>query len=150
MKRYIKSVSKPDKYYKDTMYRSNEMNKNRYACYDSSGKRMLKCIRHMLMNFPNTENMTYLPKKIRDMQSDTCIVVRYRGTLNELQHDVCKIIRDMAKRDYGSITPRIVGDQVRYRPDCSTGNPPMVNLTFTKITLKVVEKYDFDVYKITL
>lgn len=147
MKKYISAKSLSKDWYQSALKRTG-----RYACYDDSGRHMLATIGSAIKQFPNCEDMIGIPKKIRDMNTYTCRIVCYYGTLDQLQKDVCKIIRDTGKLEGETLSPRISGNQVRYRSMNGSGNRAnhMTIITFTKITLKVTEKYDFDIYKLTL
>ena len=147
MKRYVRSNNTPKNYYDNALKREG-----RYTSFDTVGQRTLYAIQSLLKYFPNSETTTYIPKRLKDMQTVNRIVVKYCGTQDQLQKDVCKIIRDAGKLEDLPLSPRSVGNQVRYRPYDGYGKPAdkMVVFTFTKITYKITEKFDFDFYLISL
>jgi len=147
MKQYIKSTNSPNQYYAGALTRQGK-----YFSYDCVGQHTLREIWSLLKYFPNSETKTYIPKKLLDMQNANRVVVKYCGTQEQLQKDVCKIIRDAGKLEDLPLSPRIVGNQVRYRPYNGYDEPSdnMVVFTFTKITYKITEKFDFDFYLMSL
>jgi len=154
MKIYIKSAKNVN----------SKLDKSGYAwvlrqnCPGSSygPQRVLKTIERAIQRFPNSTESVYIPKAFKDRAGSDGIVVLYAGTLQELQQDICKIIKDMAKQDDVKLYPQIKDGVVTYHPVNSNGDRTKDTVTFNieKVNLKAAQKhketYGVDTYIIRL
>lgn len=145
MKRYIKCDN--------NWYQSSLKHWGRYACYDTVGRRMLECIKFTLPKLSRCDDTVYLNKPIRNLESSTAIVICYKSTLSDLMKDICKIIKDAAKLEGETLSPRCRGNTICYKVACRDDATVCLEVEElnTKEVQKLRQKYEdaFAVYKIS-
>ena len=105
--------------------------------------RVLDTIRRAITSFPNCNSRVHIPADFKKRAGNSGVVVLYSGTLQELQQDVCKIIKDTAKQDDVKLYPQIKSNTVTYHPIDVNGDrtKDTVTFSFEQVTIKDAQKY---------
>lgn len=154
MKIYIKSVKYINSEFDESGY-VRDLSQN-FPGSSYNPKRVLKTIWSAIQRFPNSTERVYIPKAFTARAGSDGVVVFYAGTLQELQQNICKIIKDMAKQDDVKLYPRIKNNAVTYHPVDINGDHTKDTITFNieRVNLKAAQKhketYGVDTYIIRL